>query len=360
MIKSGSLKEFTSEKIKSQKEISEIIRTLKERGKKTGLCVGGYDLLHPGHMKHFESAKSLCDILMVGVTANKFVNKRKGKGRPIYDEKLRAYSVSQQISVDSVFISNYERATDVIKILKPNYYIKGPDFIKKNTPGIKAEREAIREVGGEMRYTSDEKISTTEIIRYVKDEIDKKSLLMILDRDGTIIEEKNFLGKDENWRAEIKLKKDVLDFIKYVDSRYSSTKLVATNQTGVARKMFSEKRVQEINSFINKLLLEEKILIDDWQYCPYADNFYVKSMKNPQFEKKYIKKKSGRKPDPKMVNNSLKKMNQSLEQFDKVLVLGDRKEDMQLAENLAANFINVKNKNFEEMIKSFRKVRKRD
>jgi len=354
MIKLDSLKEFTSKKIESQKELVKTIRILKESGKRIGLCVGGYDLLHPGHMKHLESAKSLCDILMVGVTADKFVNKRKGKGRPVYNEKLRAYSVSQQEAVDYVFVSNHKRATDIIKLLKPNYYIKGPDFIKKNTPGINAEREEIKKVGGEMRYTSDEKLSTTEIIRYIKEEIGKKSLLMVLDRDGTLIEEKNFLGKNENWKEEIKLKRDVLDFIKYADSKYSSTKLVVTNQTGVARKMFSEKRVLEINSFINKLLLEERILIDDWQYCPYADKSYVKSRKNFQFEKKYIKEESGRKPDTKMVYNSLKRLNQSLEQFDKVLVVGDRKEDMQLAENLAADFINVKNKNIEELIREFK------
>ena len=347
---------FTSKKIKSIEELLKIIENLKEKGKRIGLCVGGYDLLHPGHMKHLESAKNFCDVLIVGVTADKFVDKRKGKGRPIYAEKLRAYSLSQQISVDYVFINDYERADDIIKLLKPNHYIKGPDFIKKNTPGITAEREAISEIGGEMRYTSDEKLSTTEIIRYIKDSLDKLSILLILDRDGTIIEDKSFLGKNDDWEEGIELKKDVICLINHIDSICSSIKLVITNQTGVARKMFSEERVKEINSFVNELLLKKNIKIDDWQYCPYADKSYFESMKELEFDKDYIKEESGRKPDLEMINNSLQKLNLSLEQFDKVLVLGDREEDKQLAENLGTDFIDVKDKDFKELLENFEKL----
>jgi len=170
--------EFPSPKIISVKKLIEIVKTAKEQGKTSGLCVGSYDLLHPGHMTHFESAKKQCDILIVAVTADSFVKKRKGLNRPIIEEKPRAYAVSQLISVDYVIISPYERATELILELKPSYYIKGSDYINKKTPGITAERQAIKKVHGEMKYTFNEKLSTSSIIKKIKHDQQKPILLI--------------------------------------------------------------------------------------------------------------------------------------------------------------------------------------
>ena len=168
MIKLKDPQEYSSEKIKSENEVISLSNSLKEEGMQIGLCIGGYDLIHPGHMKHLDSAKNLCDILIVGITADKFNSQRKGEGRPIYDENLRAYSISQLKPVDFVFISNYKGAVEAINSIRPNFYIKGSDYIAKQTPGIIAEREAITSIDGEIRYTLDEKLSTTEIIDYIK------------------------------------------------------------------------------------------------------------------------------------------------------------------------------------------------
>ena len=170
-IKISDSSAYISEKIKTEQELAEIVEKEKAKGKTVGLCIGGYDLLHPGHMTHLISAKSHCNILIVGVTAAEFNAKRKGEGRPIYPDILRAFSLSQLNPIDYVFISNYPSAVEVIRSIRPNFYIKGPDFINKQTPGITAEREAIASVGGEMRYTTDEKLSTTEIISYIKQEV---------------------------------------------------------------------------------------------------------------------------------------------------------------------------------------------
>lgn len=166
---------YLSNKIKKEEELKLIISELKQQGKKIGLCVGGFDLLHPGHMTHLGSAKKYCDVLIIGITADIFNSKRKGKGRPIYPEHLRVFSISQLNPVDYVFLSNYEKAIDPILNLKPDFYIKGPDYKDKQTPGIVAEREAISSVGGEMRYTDDEKLSTTDIVNYIKENVEWKS-----------------------------------------------------------------------------------------------------------------------------------------------------------------------------------------
>ena len=162
---------YKSEKIKTEYELVKIVQEEKLKSKKIGLCIGGYDLLHPGHMVHLSSAKSLCDLLIIGVAVDELNAKRKGSGRPIYPDFIRMYSLSQLIYVDYIFISNYVTAVEAIKLIRPNLYIKGPDFIKKQTPGIIAEREAIKSVGGKIKYTTDKKLSTTEIIDYIKREV---------------------------------------------------------------------------------------------------------------------------------------------------------------------------------------------
>src|SRR3989338_8802184 len=168
MLKASSPESFTSPKIISLKVAERIIWEYKKEGKCVGLCHGGFDLLHPGHILHFESARKLCDVLMVSVTADRFVAGRKGEGRPVFPEQLRAYTIAALWCVDYVVVTDFEKAVPILELLKPSFYIKGPDFIGKNTPGIMAEREAIARVGGEMKYTTDVKLATTEIINYIK------------------------------------------------------------------------------------------------------------------------------------------------------------------------------------------------
>jgi len=173
MIQLKNPRQLTSKKILDEKTLIKKLNFLRKEGLKIGLCVGGYDLLHAGHILHLKSAKNLCDVLIVGITSDKFTEERKGRGRPIYSEQLRIFSVSQLESVDFVVVSPYKKAVELIKSLKPDYYIKGPDYEKKSTPGITAEREAIKKVGGSMKYTQDEKLSTSKIIEYIKN-LDQK------------------------------------------------------------------------------------------------------------------------------------------------------------------------------------------
>lgn len=94
MIKPKS-SDFSSENILTIDELNEVLKPYRGK-KKIGLCVGGYDLLHPGHILHFKEAKGHCDILVVCVTSDNWVNKRKGEGRPIFSQELisRAFPFS--------------------------------------------------------------------------------------------------------------------------------------------------------------------------------------------------------------------------------------------------------------------------
>lgn len=345
-------KAFGSKKILDYPAAINKIAELKKKGKKVGLCHGGFDLLHPGHIKHFESAKKLCDVLFVSITSDRFVTSRKGTGRPVFPEKLRAYAASCIEFVDYVVISDFEKAVEVLKELKPSYYIKGPDFINKTTPGITAEREAIKSVGGEIKYTDDPNLSTTEIIRYVKEELDQKELLLIIDRDGTLIEDKEFIGRNKDWKNEVIINKPVIDFIIYLQTKHPTTKLVVSNQAGVARKYFDCKKVEEINQYLGELLKQKGIKIDNWEYCPEVDSRYAEMKKKKEgleFDMKHVKDKTKRKPAPEMVFEGLKALGKKIDDFTDIVVLGDKDDDRLLAENLKAKFIDVNNKSYDEL-----------
>lgn len=158
---------YSSPKIIGPEEASFFISKLKDFGKKVGLCLGCFDLLHPGHIKHLESAKKFCDFLIVAVTADKFITSRKGSDRPVFSEKIRSYMLASLEVVDCVIIQDYEKGTEIIEILKPSFYIKGPDIINLDSPAINEEREMVNKIGGEMRYTNDPKWATTEILDFL-------------------------------------------------------------------------------------------------------------------------------------------------------------------------------------------------
>ncbi len=167
MFPADNLDIYSSAKIIKPEEAAVFVSRLKSFGKKVGLCLGCFDLLHPGHIKHLESAKKLCDYLIVAITADKFISMRKSPERPIFHEKLRAYMIANIEAVDCVVIQNFEKGTEIIEMIKPSFYIKGPDIINLDSPAINEEREMVRKIGGEMRYTTDPKWAATEIIEHI-------------------------------------------------------------------------------------------------------------------------------------------------------------------------------------------------
>ncbi len=355
MIK-AEVNHFKSDKIVDIATAARKIAKLKSLNKTVGLCHGGFDLLHPGHIKHLESASKLCDHLFVSVTSDRFVTSRKGSGRPIFPEMLRAYSVASIRYVDYVVISDFKKAMAVIEKLKPSYYVKGPDFVSKTTPGITRERSKIKSLGGEVIYTSDEKLSTTDIIRYIQENVKREKVLLGIDRDGTLIEEVKFLGREKNWEKSIKLKKEVVDLLNYIQAKNDTVMVVISNQQGVARGYFSRRTVESINKNISKSLRSKGIVVDNWRYCPYVDINYANVMKDTKFLPDFIKKSTARKPNPDMFYNAIKELNVKIDDFDKIIIIGNSREDSKLAENVNARFIDVTGKSYQELKKEFDKI----
>ncbi|MFC1559496.1 PfkB family carbohydrate kinase [Candidatus Margulisiibacteriota bacterium] len=152
-------------KIKTIDDLAEIAKKLKKSGKKIVHCHGVFDLVHPGHIRHLEAAKKEGDILIVTITADKFV--KRGPGRPIFKGDLRAETLAAIGSVDYVGIEHGPTAINVIKKIKPNVYVKGQEYKKKDkdvTGKISDEEKAVKSVGGRLAFTYDVTFSSSKLI----------------------------------------------------------------------------------------------------------------------------------------------------------------------------------------------------
>jgi len=154
-----------NQKIKNLDELALILQKLKNSGKKIIHCHGVFDLMHPGHVRHFHAAKALGDILIVTITPDNHVNK--GPGRPVFTEELRAESIAALECVNYVAINLWPKAAETIIKLKPDVYVKGNDYAeadKDETRGIFLEREAVESVGGRIHFTDEITFSSSSLI----------------------------------------------------------------------------------------------------------------------------------------------------------------------------------------------------
>ena len=154
-----------NEKIKTLEEVSQILAAEKLEGRAIVQCHGVFDLLHIGHIKHFEEAKQMGDILVVSITPDQFVNK--GPGRPAFTTSLRLQALSALESVDYVVANRWQTAEKAIKLLRPDIYCKGPDYKNHDediTGKISNEESAVNSVGGKLLYTDDVTFSSSNLL----------------------------------------------------------------------------------------------------------------------------------------------------------------------------------------------------
>lgn len=109
---------------------------------------GCFDLLHRGHVEHIAQASKYGNSLVIGINGDESVRKLKGPTRPIMNQEDRARIVAAIRFVDAVFIFPEVRATNFLRTLKPDVYLKGGDYtIESLDPD---EALALKECGAKI------------------------------------------------------------------------------------------------------------------------------------------------------------------------------------------------------------------
>ena len=147
--------------IKTFDEIKTLSSKLHSQGKKIVFTNGCFDILHVGHVKYLEVAKSYGDVLILGLNADSSVRKLKGPTRPINTQDDRAYILASLESVDYVVIFEEETPYELIKLIKPHVLVKGGDYEGKEVVGqdIADELKLVQFVDGK---------STTNTIKRIQ------------------------------------------------------------------------------------------------------------------------------------------------------------------------------------------------
>jgi len=158
----SSLHQSTSDvHIKTWDEIELLSKKLKTNGKKLVFTNGCFDLLHTGHVRYLETAKSYGDVLILGLNSDRSVKALKGNSRPINNQQDRAYILAALDAVDYVVIFDEDTPYDLIKKIRPHILVKGGDYKGKNVVGhdLVDELKLVQFVEGK---------STTETIKQIR------------------------------------------------------------------------------------------------------------------------------------------------------------------------------------------------
>ena len=163
---------MSAQKIKTLNEILQLRARFRELGKKLVFTNGCFDILHVGHVRYLNQARSLGDALVVGVNSDRSVREIKGESRPIVPELERAEVVAALASVDFVFVFDDTTPKRVLDAIVPDVLVKGADWSLSEIVG----RDTVENAGGVVLNLSlVEGSSTTEIIRKVLERFGRSS-----------------------------------------------------------------------------------------------------------------------------------------------------------------------------------------
>lgn len=145
---------------KTPEELSKKISYWHERPHLKIISTNGcFDIIHAAHLKILKYARSLGDVLVVGINSDSSIKKLKGENRPVYTEMERARFLAELDWVDFVYIFHEENPVEFIKIAKPDFHVKDSSYADC------IEKEALEAIGSKLvLFKKVDSLSTTEII----------------------------------------------------------------------------------------------------------------------------------------------------------------------------------------------------
>ena len=145
--------------------IKEACDTVRADGGTIVFTNGCFDILHAGHVRYLTAAEAMGDFLVIGLNSDASVRRLKGEGRPIVSEADRAEVLDALRAVDIVTIFDEPTAEELVRLVRPNVYVKGGDYSLDTLP----EAKIVQAAGGRVEFIPFlEGRSTTGVIERIK------------------------------------------------------------------------------------------------------------------------------------------------------------------------------------------------
>jgi rfaE bifunctional protein nucleotidyltransferase chain/domain len=155
----------TKEKILLRDPLRARVAALKQAGRRVVLANGIFDLLHVGHIRYLEGARSEGDALVVAVNSDASATRLKGPGRPVLPADSRAELVAALAAVDFVTIFDEPTVEPLLEALRPAVHAKGTDYTAETVP----ERAVAERLGVRIAIVGDPKRhSTTALLAQLR------------------------------------------------------------------------------------------------------------------------------------------------------------------------------------------------
>lgn len=155
-------------KVKQLTELRTIATDAKREGRTVVFANGCFDVIHVGHTRYLEGARSQGDLLIVGINSDQSVRALKGAGRPLQSAEERAEIVASFECVDYVLIFADPTVDRLLRELQPDIHAKGTDYTSESVP----ERATVRSYGGIVAIVGDPKEhSSRDVIARILDRL---------------------------------------------------------------------------------------------------------------------------------------------------------------------------------------------
>lgn len=164
-------------KILGVKDLSFILKK-----KKFSLCHGAFDIVHPGHLRQFIYAKKFSDILVVSITDDNFI--AKSNVRPFVNQELRAINLASYEIVDYVIIDSNPEPYNLIKKIKPSFFIRGFEYKSLKNPKTIREYKLLKKIGGKLIFSpGDVVFSSSSFIKNAKPDLKFEKIFTLLNSE---------------------------------------------------------------------------------------------------------------------------------------------------------------------------------
>jgi rfaE bifunctional protein nucleotidyltransferase chain/domain len=142
-----------------------LVATLRTSHRQIVFTNGVFDLLHPGHVRYLEQARSLGDVLIVGLNSDASVRRNKGEGKPITPQHERAEVLLALAAVDAVVFFDEDTPAEIIEAIQPDILVKGADWAADRIVG----RDTVESRNGRVvRVPIEAGYSTTALVERVR------------------------------------------------------------------------------------------------------------------------------------------------------------------------------------------------